>query len=128
MCMLLKLAPSDVVSVPGDDRLIGSRLIHYSSYSGSGKALIVSSAPQDAGEQRLLAAKGSIREAFDGLDLGWTYEDVWDYLEGSPTFQTMGDERGKVAGLVMGFAIVAVERELELVREEATKRHAEADG
>ena len=102
-------------------------MTQYSSYSGSSKALIVSSAAQDAGEQRLLAARGSIRDAFDGLNLGWTYEDVWDYLEGSPTFQTMGDDRGKAAGLVMGFAIVAVERELELVREEAIKRRAEAD-
>jgi hypothetical protein len=35
--MLLKLAPSDVVSVPGDDRLIGSRLTKYTSSDGESK-------------------------------------------------------------------------------------------
>jgi YspA, cpYpsA-related SLOG family len=35
--ILPKLAPSDVSSVPGDDRLNGSRLTKYSSYGGTSK-------------------------------------------------------------------------------------------
>ena len=60
--------------------------------------------------ERLLRNGGSIRNAFAGLGLGWTYEDVWEYLEGSPAFQAFGDQRGLAAGLVMGFALTAVER------------------
>lgn len=74
-----------------------------------------SDAQQRAGE-RLVAARGSIRQAFASLDLGWTYDDVETYLKGSPSYQAMlvklgGDQHGLLQGLIMGFAIVCVERE-----------------
>jgi hypothetical protein len=78
-------------------------------------ALIADSQAQVLGADRLLAAQGSIRGAFDGLGLGWTYDDVEGYLLGAPVYQAMlqklgGDQHGFLQGLIMGFAIVAVEQ------------------
>lgn len=74
-------------------------------------ATILDSAAHARGERLLREARGSIRNAFAALDLGWTYDDVWDYLEGSPAFQTLPEDRRAIcAGMVMGFALVAVER------------------
>lgn len=70
---------------------------------------------QRRGGDRLRAAQGSVREAFAGLGLGWTYDDVGAYLLGSPSYEAMlkklgGDQHGLLQGLVMGFAIVAIEQ------------------
>jgi hypothetical protein len=78
---------------------------------------IAASGAQTRGQDRLIAARGSIRAAFDGLDLGWTYDDVWTYLEGSPAFQALPEDRRPIcAGLVMGFAIVAIEQDRAQLR------------
>jgi hypothetical protein len=74
----------------------------------------LSEAHRRAGD-RLLAAQGSVREAFAGLGLGWTYDDVEAYLLGSPSYEAMlkklgGDQHGRLQGLIIGFAIVAVEQ------------------
>ncbi len=59
---------------------------------------------------RLRAARGSIYEAFDGLDLGFDHDDVLDYLSGSPSFMSLPEDcRGLVAGLVMGTALTVAE-------------------
>lgn len=66
---------------------------------------------------RLLAARGSVYSAFDNLGCGIRHEQVWEFLNGAPHFQAL-DERHKgiVAGIVMGFAIVAVESERDIRR------------
>lgn len=76
-----------------------------------------SEAQRRAGE-RLLDARGSVRDAFASLDLDWTYDDVEAYLKGSPSYQAMllklgGDQHGLLQGLIMGFAIVCVEQDRE---------------
>jgi hypothetical protein len=62
---------------------------------------------------RLVAAGGSVYEAFDRLGCGIDHQQMLDYLAGSLHFQTLPeDQRGKVAGLVMGTAFVESEREV----------------
>lgn len=61
---------------------------------------------------RLLQAQGSIYEAFDHLGCGFDHDQVIEFLNGTLAFQTLPDDaRWKVAGMVMGFAMVAVESE-----------------
>jgi hypothetical protein len=81
---------------------------------------IARSVAAEKAAERLLAARVSIREAFEGLELGWTLEDVQLYLEGTPEltgqrlplWERLPEHlRGQVVGVVMGFAIVAVEQD-----------------
>ncbi len=64
---------------------------------------------------RLLAARGSIYAAFDNLACGIDHEQALEFLRGSPHFQALDErDQGLLAGVVMGFAIVAVESEREV--------------
>lgn len=54
-------------------------------------------------------AQGSIRAVFESLDLGWSYEDVEDYL-----FGLLGDDKHGFFQGVMGFACVVAERIREI--------------
>jgi hypothetical protein len=64
---------------------------------------------------RVLAARGSIYLAFDNLGCGIDHDQALEFLAGSPHFQALDErQRGLVAGIVMGFAIVAVESEREV--------------
>ena len=66
---------------------------------------------------RLRGARGSVYDAFDRLGCGINHEEALDYLHGSPGFQSLPeDQRAKVAGLVMGFALTAVESERHIKR------------
>lgn len=62
-----------------------------------------------AGE-KLVAVGGSLRKAWNTLDLGWTFDDLIAYLH-----RSLGaipeQHRGKVLGLVAGTVIVAVEQD-----------------
>src|SRR4051794_37215424 len=70
----------------------------------------------DAAAERLRRADGSIYAAFDELGCGFDHEWALGYIAGSPSFNALPeDERGKVVGLVLGFAITAVEAERENV-------------
>lgn len=71
---------------------------------------IVESEAQARAADRLLAAQGGIYAAFDGLGLGFDHNDALEYLRGAPSFaQLPRREQGRVAGLVMGFALVVAE-------------------
>lgn len=61
--------------------------------------------------ERLLEARGSIRAAFESLDLGFDYDDALAYLRGSPSWQaiTTDTSEGLMFGAILGFAITAVE-------------------
>lgn len=86
---------------------------------GRGEFRIADSPAQERAAERLKHERGSIRATFDGLGLGWDYEDVWDYCNGAVAFRTLPrDRRGIVAGMVMGFAIVVVERVRDTERPE----------
>lgn len=64
---------------------------------------------------RLVASRGSIYRAFDELDCGITHEQVMGYLWGSPSFASLHvDLQGKVAGMIMGFALTVVESDREV--------------
>jgi hypothetical protein len=64
---------------------------------------------------RLKAAAGSIYAAFDTLACGFDHSEAVEYLEGAPSFMSLPDEvRGKVAGIVLGFALTAVESDRAL--------------
>lgn len=77
-------------------------------------SLIESSAHKVASD-RLLAARGSIFQAFDNLGCGIDHDEALEYLRGSPSFQVLDDRhRGLVAGLVLGFALVAVQSDREI--------------
>lgn len=68
----------------------------------------------EAAADRLARADGSIYAAFDELGCGFDHEWALSYIAGSPSFNALPeDERGKVVGLVLGFAITAVEAERE---------------
>ena len=69
----------------------------------------------DAASARLLAARGSVFDAFDRLGCGMDHEEAVRYMQGSPHFQSLPDvERGKVVGLALGFALTAVESDRKL--------------
>lgn len=71
---------------------------------------VADSAAHERAARLLLQARGSIYAAFDALGCGFDHEAALAYLEGSPGFQALPeDQRGKVTGLVMGFALTAVE-------------------
>jgi hypothetical protein len=63
-----------------------------------------------AGE-RLLAVKGSIRGAWEGLGLGWTFDQLMDYLKGGGYGSIPEDYHGQVLGIAASVAVVAVEQE-----------------
>ena len=72
---------------------------------------IIDSAAHARAADRLLDARGSIYAAFDSLGL-FTHEQALDYFAGSPHFQSLPeDQRWKVAGMCMGFALTIVEQE-----------------
>lgn len=71
---------------------------------------LVDSRAHMAAAIRLRAAGGSIYDAFDNLACGIDHEQAVDYLSGSPAFESLPEDiRGKVAGMVLGFALTAVE-------------------
>lgn len=73
---------------------------------------IAHSAAQEAAQQRLLTANGSIRAAFESLGLDWSYEDVVQYLDVAyATLSLDADQFGRYAGHCMALAIVCVERD-----------------
>lgn len=83
---------------------------------------IALSGASDRAAERLLRADRHIREAFEGLDLGWTLEDVEEWLEGTPSqsgqrlpiWNKIPEElRGQLVGMVMAFGILVVERDRE---------------
>lgn len=64
-----------------------------------------------AGE-RLIAARGSIRAAWDSLGLGWSFDDLSAYLRGADGYDDIPDElRGKMLGIAAGVVILAVEHD-----------------
>jgi hypothetical protein len=82
----------------------------------AGDFVIADSEAQERGAIRMFNARGSVRIAFESLELGWTYDDVERYLLASPSYQAMlekigGDQHGLLQGLIMGFALVAVEQD-----------------
>jgi hypothetical protein len=92
----------------------GARATEAMPWPGRGEHRIADSEAQAVAANSMIVERGSIRAVFDNLGLGWTYDDVWDYLIAAPSFQTLPERhRGIVAGMVMGFATVAVERERE---------------
>lgn len=73
---------------------------------------ITQSQAADRAAVRLQKAEGSMRVAFDRLELGWTLEDVCTWAEGGQLWHLLPDEaRGRVVGAMMAFAMVCVERE-----------------
>lgn len=59
---------------------------------------------------RMLANRGHVFDAFDGMLCGFDHEDALEYLAGSPSFQALQDDRkGLVVGIVLGFAMTAIE-------------------
>lgn len=62
-----------------------------------------------AGE-RLLSVGGSIRKAWESLGLGWTFDDLMDYVD-RPLEQVPEEARGSMLGLVASSVIVAVEHD-----------------
>jgi hypothetical protein len=79
--------------------------------------VIVDSVAAEFAARRLLHAQGSIGEAFESLDLGWTLEDVHEYMKGSPTFLAIPEDlQAQVVGMTMAFGIVVAERSREGVR------------
>ena len=93
------------------DRRLADPISGEEIAQGRGEFRIADSPAQERAGERLKHERGSIRAAFDGLGLGWDYEDVWDYCNGSVSFRTLPrDRRGIVAGMLMGFAIVVAER------------------
>lgn len=78
----------------------------------SAERVIRASLASDRAGDRLALTNGRIRPAFDGLGLGWTYDDAYSFALGAETFAKLTPElRGKVLGLMMAFAILAVEQE-----------------
>lgn len=77
---------------------------------GSQSQALVDSRAHMVAALRLTAARGSIYEAFDNMACGIDHEQAVDYLSGSPAFESLPEGiRGKVAGMVLGFALTAVE-------------------
>lgn len=71
---------------------------------------LLNSTAHHAAGNRLLVTGGSIYEAFDGLGIGYDHDAALAFIENTATFQELGREyQHKVAGMVMAFAIVAVE-------------------
>lgn len=74
-------------------------------------------AAHDRAVDRLLEHRGSIRAAFDSLDLGIEFEDVIAYLERDFHVKAVVDApdldsaHGRMVGMAAGFAIAAVEAE-----------------
>jgi hypothetical protein len=59
---------------------------------------------------RLVATDGAVFPAFDSLGCGITHVDALEFLSGAPSFQALPeDRRWLVAGMILGFAMVAVE-------------------
>lgn len=75
-------------------------------------SLADSTANQKAGD-RVQTARGSIYAAFDSLDCGITHDEAIEYLHGSPHFAALGDRQGVALGMILGFAMVAVEADRE---------------
>jgi hypothetical protein len=68
-----------------------------------------SRAAKRAGE-RLLTARGSIRGLWNSLSLGWSFDDLTEYLEAG--FATIPEEmRGRVLGIVASTCAVVVEQD-----------------
>lgn len=78
------------------------------------QALIDTDAHHRASD-RLFFNRGLIYGAFDDLGCGITHEQVLDYLWGSPSFASLHvDLQGKVAVMIMGFALTVVESDREV--------------
>jgi hypothetical protein len=60
----------------------------------------------------LTEARGSVFVAFDACECGIDGQQAVEFLEGSLHFQSLpADQQGKVLGIALGFAMVAVESE-----------------
>jgi hypothetical protein len=102
------LKPGESVRVR---EVVRDPLTEEEAAQGRGEFRVADSVAQERGAERLKHERGSIRAAFDGLGLGWDYEDVWDYCNGTVSFRMLPrGQRGIVAGMLMGFAVVVVER------------------
>lgn len=76
------------------------------------KDRIANSVPGALAADRLVRHHGSIYTAFDSLLLGFNHNDAIEYMEAPADAVGLPEEhRGHVAGMIMGFAIVAVEAE-----------------
>lgn len=62
--------------------------------------------------ERLLNAGEAIREAWDSLRLGWSYDDLIEWVLGSAQ-GFPEDQQGRLAGLVTSAIMVGVERDRE---------------
>lgn len=61
-------------------------------------------------QDRITDARGSVFVAFDATECGFDAQQAVEFLEGSLHFQSLpADLQGKVVGLALGFAMVAVE-------------------
>ena len=77
-----------------------------------------------AAADRLVEARGSIRAAFESLDLGFGYDEALEYLRGAPSWQAITSKRseGLTFGALLGFAITAVEADRARQSEAGTER------
>lgn len=67
--------------------------------------VVVADTPEHERAAERLRKAGGIRAAFEELGLGWTLDDLGDYMR-----PAVGDESGKYAGAIAAFAIVVVEK------------------
>jgi hypothetical protein len=68
---------------------------------------------------RLLSANGSIYAAFDSLNCGFNHEQALAFMLETPVWQTIPVAlQGITAGMILGFAMVAIESDRILADEE----------
>lgn len=72
---------------------------------------IVSSRAAVRAAERIAAARGSIRAAWESLGLGWSFDDLMAYFDSSEAAQAVPKElHGKMLGVSAAVAILAVEQ------------------
>lgn len=75
---------------------------------------IVDSEAHKRAQRRLIDADFSSFRAFTDLECGIHHQDVAEYVAATPTYQALpSDLRGRVVGLVLAFAMTAVESDRE---------------
>lgn len=71
----------------------------------------------DEAAMRLYSTGGSIYAAFDALGCGIDHDEALEYIGETPTFRGRPEaDRAHIAGLILGFAITAVEADRKLRR------------
>lgn len=78
------------------------------------KRPLAESAAVGAVQALITDARGSIFTAFDAMECGFDAQEAFEFLSGSPHYGSLPQEiQGKVLGIALGFAMVAVESDRE---------------